>query len=255
MPVFYKKPFQSLFAHLGKPIAARFKGDPVFIGGCGRSGTTLLLSVLSAHRYLFCHPKELGIFNGSQDPESTKLKLKNLHRLYQSFVLNKVPEGATRWCEKSPNNILHLGRIDRFTNGEFKFIQIVRDGRDVVLSRHPSAPDKYWVEPERWIRDVSIGLEAAKDPRVHTIRYEDLIQKYDQTIHGICTFLEIELTDELMNWHQHARVIENRAYNGREVHPLSSSSIGKWKDPKYEDRVEQLIKDERAVALLKNYEY
>lgn len=147
-----------------------------------------------------------------------------------------------------------MEHIDLFTNGNFRFIQIVRDGRDVILSRHPTAPDRYWVEPERWIRDVGIGLKYVNDPRVLTVKYEDVIQDYENTLGKICDFLSIDFTPELREWHHHARVTQNRAFFGK-VEKISASSVEKWRDPKYADRIAQLTSRQEAVDLLRRYNY
>lgn len=251
----FKAPFRYLISQLGKPYESRFSEGPVFIGGCGRSGTTLLLSVLSAHDRLFCHPRELGLFNQNQTVEKNGRKeLSRKHRLYQSFLFNRIPHTATRWVEKSPSNIHWLDKISTYTDGDFRFIQIVRDGRDVILSRHPTAPDRYWVSPDRWIKDVTVGLKWLDDSRVITIRYEDLLTHYADTIDKVCKHLGIPTTPEILDWHKHARVTENRAFFSK-VQPLSTASLGKWRDPKYAARVQELTSRPEAMALLEKYGY
>ena len=253
MDKFYKGPFRKLINRLGQKYDDYFPDEPVFIGGCGRSGTTLLLSVLSAHRDLFCHPKELGIFNRTvETPDGIELVRK--HRLYLSFLINRIPKTAKRWVEKSPSNIRHLHKIHMYTGGKFKFIQIIRDGRDVILSRHPTAPDRYWVEPQRWINDVTTGLKEQNDPNVYTIKYEDLLANYEETISGVCQHLAIPTTEEILNWHEHARVTENRAFFSK-VQPLNTSSIGKWKKPSNAERVREMTARPEAVELLQQLGY
>jgi hypothetical protein len=253
MDKFYKTPLRPIVNALGKKYDNRFPDAPVFIGGCGRSGTTILLSVMSAHKELFCHPKELGIFNRTIETDE-HIELVRKHRLYLSFLINRIPKTARRWVEKSPNNVRHVGKISKYTGGNFKFIQIIRDGRDVILSRHPSAPDRYWVKPERWIRDVTEGLAWENDPRMHIIKYEDLLANYEKTISGICDHIGIETTPEILDWHNHARVTDNRAFFSK-VQPLTTASIGKWQNPKNAERVAELTSKPEAVVLLKRLGY
>ncbi len=250
-----KKALRPIVNLLGRPKMMQFTDPPILIGGCGRSGTTLLLSILSAHHELFCHPKELGFFSSVSVLESGAIKTPRIHRIYQSLLFNKIPKTAKRWCEKSPSNIRHIDNITAFTGGDFKFIEIVRDGRDVILSRHPTSPDRYWVDPERWVRDVSIGLKYQDDPRVYTVRYVDLITDYENTIAGICEFLEIELTPELLSWHEHATATRNRAYFGKKVSRLTGDSIQKWKAEKHKERVQELLDYPGAIDLLKHHGY
>ena len=61
-----KKIFIPLITAIGKKIEKRrFTCPPVYIGGCGRSGTTLLLSILSAHKDIFACPRELNPFENA----------------------------------------------------------------------------------------------------------------------------------------------------------------------------------------------
>jgi len=250
----FKKTFLPIITYLGKGIEKRrFTQPPVFVGGCGRSGTTLLLSILSSHKEIFCIPGELSLFMHSKDKAGNPIPTR-MDRLYSSFIKYRIPKSSNRWCEKTPRNIHHLDQIDHYFNGNFRFIQIIRDGRDVILSRHPTTKDKYWVSPERWIKDVSAGLEIKNHPKVHTLKYEDLILDFENSVAEICSFLEIELSKEILNWHSNATVTRNNAYFTK-VQQISDSSIGKWKESKNEKRVEELTGDPKGLELLKSLGY
>ena len=251
----WKKPFLPIVTALGRRIERRrFSEPPVFIGGCGRSGTTVLLSVLSAHREIFACPKELGLFDAVVEDASGRRLPARIDRLYTCLLTHRIARHARRWCEKSPSNIHHVDDIDRYTHGNFRFIQIVRDGRDVVLSHHPGAPHRPWVPPHRWVKDVGAGLQHAQRDQVHTIRYEDLVREFETTLRGICGFLEIEFSDEIRNWRTSAAVTRNRAYRDG-LQPLHARSIGKWRGRTGEEAVAELMENERARELLQVYGY
>ena len=250
-----KKPFLPCITYIGKRYERKkFTEPPIFIGGCARSGTTILFSILSAHRNIFCFHKELGIFNPVKYNKHGQPYPGREDRLYTSMLTHKVPKETTRWCEKSPNNIKWIDVIDSYYQGRFKFIHIIRDGRDVILSKHPKKKNAYWVDPQRWIQDVSKGLEYESHPKVHTVRYEDLIRNYNDTISGICKFLDLPLSHEILNWYEYATHRENKAYFS-EVKQLSDKSIGKWKRTEYDGRVKELTKIPEGSELLKKLKY
>lgn len=239
---------------LGRHIEKkRFSAPPIYIGGCGRSGTTLLLSILSAHNDIFACPRELNLFEGAEDTDQG-LSVPKLYRLYRTFIREKIKPTANRYCEKSPSNIRHIGMINRLHYGNFKMIQIVRDGRDVILSRHPRNPEAYWISPDRWIKDVTIGLGYLEHPNVHTIRYEDLVSDFKGTIRGVCDFLKITLSDEILNWHDHATVQNNKALY-TPIQQINDASVGKWKNEEQKVRVRQLTDLPEAMVLLKKMKY
>lgn len=238
MPMFkiLKEPFLPLIVRLGKRVEKRaFSDPPILIGGCARSGTTLLISILSSHREIFACPRELGLFSQVKDglPE-------RIDRLYRCLLVHSIPSDARRWLEKSPNNVQHIPEIDDYFKGNFKFIHIVRDGRDVVLSVHPTAKGRYWVEPKRWVEDVRAGLAHAHHPNVYLLKYEDLVFHPEASIEGLCEFLEIPLSDEIQNWQANATVRRHNAYpNG--LQQIQTSSVQKWKQSKHLKRVEEFL--------------
>ncbi|MFC2089913.1 sulfotransferase [Bacteroidota bacterium] len=243
-----------LLTLVGKSIERRrFSDPPIYIGGCGRSGTTLLLSILSAHPDIFACPRELWLFQGASI-KNKKVRVPKFYRLYRTFIRSRIPATAKRYCEKTPSNILDFELIDHLHHGNFRFIQIIRDGRDVILSKHPRDDSKYWISPERWIRDINMGLKYLDHPKVHTIKYESLVTEFDKTIEGICDFLGIPLLGEIKNWHKYASVRENRALFSP-IQEISNSSVGKWKLEENKERMKELTDLPEGIKLLKELNY
>lgn len=187
----------------------RLRRGPVIIGGCGRSGTTLLLSILSSHPHIFGIDDEtyaLCFLAYLYDTDSARPKSNigpeffpvkpgldspiRLDILYEYLARHQVPDSCTRWCEKTPKNILFCKQILECFGKNSRFIHVVRDGRDVVTSRHPTDPSTFWVKPTRWIQDVEAGLDYEKHPQVLTLRYEDLVTDPEDTLKKYALLLE-----------------------------------------------------------------
>jgi hypothetical protein len=251
----YKKILVPVIIALGRRRAEKhFTRPPVLIGGCGRSGTTLLLSILSSHPELFACQKELSLFKYWRTNAGGHGEPERIDRLYTTFLRSKIGKDVNRWCEKTPNNIRHLDRIDAYFRGNFRFIQIIRDGRDVILSRHPSSNGDYYVEPARWVEDVTAGLSVADHPCMLTIKYESLVQDYIPTMKQVLRHLDLSMTDEILSWFHYSTVRKNPAYfSGLEK--LHSNSIGRWKDPVHRERVDALLDYPGALELLKKLNY
>jgi hypothetical protein len=223
---------------------SKFTKTPIIIGGCGRSGTTLLLSILSAHQHIFGIPFETNTFCASS------IDLKGIN---DYFLTQDIPDGS-RWCEKTPRNILFVDGILKYFNNDVRILNIVRDGRDVILSRHPENPDQFWIDPERWIKDVKAGIEVENKNQVMTLKYEDLVLDFGSTVQKILAFIDEEYNPEISNWHQHTKVKVHEAWFEK-VQPLYKDSIGKWKSLRYRQRVKGFMNKPEAVALLKYYNY
>lgn len=248
-----KRPFLPLLYYWGRKKMGRvFDREPVIIGGCARSGTTLLLSILSAHPHILAFPRELSVFNYWLKRQG-RLQPWRLDRLYREVLIRRIPSQVHRWSEKTPGNVRHIDKIMDYWNGKAKFIHIIRDGRDVVLSRHPDN-NEYLVDPRWWVSDVKAGLEHASHPNVLTIYYEDLVKQYESTLRSVCSFIEEPFTGSLKDWHRHASLRSSNAWHNG-IRELSDRSIGKWRQEQHRERVEAFMHHDQARKLLEELGY
>lgn len=236
-----------------------FRGQPIVIGGCERSGTTLLISVLSALPRVYAIPEEtFALCNGPRAGFASRRPVRRL-RLIRGLGHWTYADlrNARRWCEKTPANIFYYAEIDRHFRGRLRFIQIVRDGRDVCTSRHPKAPDRPWVLVERWKDAIRAGLGIAGRPNVLTVRYDDLVIDHERTLERICDFVDEPCTHHVRDWRSHASVTASVNLVGEAVPRLNSDSIGKYKSPDcpFPEQVDRLMSDPEAVGFLKTYGY
>lgn len=238
----------------------KFRREPIIIGGCGRSGTTLLLSILSAHPHIYAIEKETAIFCPTAYDTVVNMDAPiNWEKIFDLIKLENIFFSRyNRFCEKTPKNILFFNKLKKVFNNRVKLIQMVRDGRDVITSIYYGKPNEFWVKKERWIQDVTAGLDFIDDKTVLTIRYEDLIRNTEQVLNQVFSYIGEELTPEVKNYHSYAKLRTVETTPGvwsPEVQPIHDSSIGRWKDSKYDAVVNDLMSDERAVKLLKQYQY
>lgn len=248
--------FVPLILSLGRRKEKRvFTGTPIIIGGGARSGTTLLLSILSAHPSIFAFSTELALFRQGREQDG-RFMPERIDRLYSGILRKRIGREVDRWCEKTPKNIRYISRIDSFFQGrDYRFIQIVRDGRDVILSRHPHTTHRYYhVEPGEWVTDIREGMKYRDRENFLTIKYESLILDFENTMAAVCDHLGIELSEEILNFYDHASVRRNPAYF-KGLEEMHSNSIGKWKRPENKKRVDELLAYPGARELLKELGY
>jgi hypothetical protein len=235
----------------------RFSRPPIIIGGCERSGTTLLRSVLSAHPRIHAIADELWAFCHAEVAGFKGQRPIRVSRLYKYLGQHPIHPSAVRWCEKSPANIVFFDDILEYFDGRVRLIQLVRDGRDVVCSRHPQKPKSYWMRVQRWVNALEIGLPYRRHPNALTIRYEDLILDHEQTVQRILDFVGEENCEEMRDWHAHASVRSSANLIGGAVPPIHSGSIRKFEAEGFEHgaRVEELMSHPAVPALLRTYGY
>ena len=133
----------------------------IFITGCAKSGTTLLLRMCYAFKDTEVLYRE-G-FDGHELPFDQFVN-------YQSdkpFVIGKrhPPALLSNVLTKALDN-----QYDVIKKNNIVVINVVRDGRDVVLS------DGKYVKPCRWIESIK-QREFYKDVIALEVRYEDLIRE------------------------------------------------------------------------------
>lgn len=253
---------------------ADFKKEPVIIGGCGRSGTTLLLSILSAHPNLFAIPQETKIFcPGAYDfadppPDEPRAAPGTLSRdllfdlqmrsldLSLPIELGRIEDylaGATsfhsRWVEKTPKNVLFFGPILDLFHAQVKLIHLVRDGRDVVTSVHPGRSG-YHIPIRRWVTEVRAGLRFREHPAVFLLKYEDLVLDFVRTIGKLCDFLGERVHPDLLDWYAHTRIRTHDSFENETVEPLHLKAIERRRTGGHEARVEAFMCDQDARTCL-----
>ena len=242
-------------SRLLRRVSWRRRPSPIVIGGCARSGTTLLLSILSSHPQIAAIPVETQTlcptaYWGDFDPFAPF----QIDALQQHLDQLELDGNCRYWCEKTPRNILFFERLVQEFGRHARLIHVVRDGRDVVCSRHPDAPQRFWVSPARWIADVRAGVTMDAHPQVFAVRYEDLVTRFTETITSLSQFLNLDLAPEVMAYPEHAQVNTSNAWYGK-ARPLDPSRISRWKADSLQGRANELVATPAATALLKYFHY
>ena len=171
----------------------------IFIGGCSRSGTTLLGAMLGAHNDIICSPEshfKIDILRAlakgkiASQP-STLMALIQQHWRFKIWELDLLPiesfnhdssgsllaellnwiigqyaqqqekSQASIWVDHTPENIGYAhSLLELFPNA--RFIHIVRDGRAVAASIMPLdwGPNSIMKTSRWWMRMMSFGLAA-----------------------------------------------------------------------------------------------
>jgi hypothetical protein len=143
-------------------------GAPVFVLGCGRSGTTLLYHMILSAGDFAVYRTESNAINLLEPRFGDLRSRKNKEKLMDAWVDSKLfrlsgldacrirervlaecqnggdflsiimgeiarQQGVRRWADCTPEHLLHLPRIKE-TIPDALVIHIIRDGRDVALS-------------------------------------------------------------------------------------------------------------------------
>lgn len=230
----------------------------IIVGGCIRSGTTLLRTMLDSHPNVAAGPETWLFVGRHADGFPWLADEYGLSREYVREMAASSPSlpefierflgeyaermGKGRWAEKSPGNVMRLGYIFRHYP-RAKFIHVIRDGRDVVCSivsqrerlrkQGIDTPvDGTTADRIRfWLRAVHAGLAWRGDPRYLEVSYESLVHNPEAEARRVLDFIGEPWCDDVLNANevQKTRTQRINEYGTPEVHkPIFKGSIGRW---------------------------
>ncbi len=200
----------------------------ILIGGCGRSGTTLLGSMIGSHSRCICPPEShfktspfrLGMWRENQiDPEAAWAYIQ-IHWRFKIWQLDVKPQAAPKssyidllhwlveqyaaahgltgdtWVDHTPENINYAPTL-LHTFPQAKVVHIIRDGRAVANSIMPLdwGPNTIIEAAEWWKEIVQAGLaleNTALADRIIRVKYEDLVFEPETTITQLCAKLRLD---------------------------------------------------------------
>ncbi len=232
---------------------------PIVLGGCGRSGTTLLRMILDSHPAICCGPESNVFRRSTLDPDELALKfdldpgqVRAIHEsagsrpaFIEAFAaLCMERAGKRRWAEKTPRNIRRLDVIFRYFP-RTRFIHMLRDGRDVACSlrTHPRhkvvngdlVPLDTWKPiagcARRWREDIERSRPYWSDPRFLTLRYEELVREPRPVLERLMAFVGEGWDDRLL---EHAgtgspfRKVTTFAQNPEALQPVNTRAVSRW---------------------------
>lgn len=228
---------------------------PVFIGGCSRSGTTLLAAMLGSGPGAITVPEAEFKWNAvKRRGADTRMRLGSLFdflerdpkfaywgltlpllspaeraapadladvlaRLAAAYASADGKPAATRWVDHTPGNIRYLATLAGLYP-DAKLVHIVRDGRAVAASVIPLdfGPNTVAEAADYWASQAALGLAATKhfdDGRVMMVRFEDLLEHPRETLRAVCEHVGIRYNDAMV----HERDYRVQAYTA-EQHSL-----------------------------------
>jgi protein-tyrosine sulfotransferase len=234
-------------------------GEPdfVFVGGAGRSGTTLFRAMLSAHPALWCPPERklvpvLADFHARQaaavsdDLREAGIDEQALDDAAKawltSFLRANAPPGR-RVAEKTPHNLLHTTWLARLFP-RARFVHVLRDGHAVA----ESLVRQRWIDPTTgklvpYCRDLESAARywatvvaairaqgAALPGRYLEVRYEDLVEHPRASMERVLAFLGEPWDDAVLHHEQAGVALSSReSSTARVAGPLATDRAAAWK--------------------------
>lgn len=186
---------------------------PIIVGGCHRSGTSLVRRILNAHSRIYCGP-EVKFF---RDFYNDYFKDPIRHLRFATTARAVLPEeevlevlgGAfielhkraaakhskARWADKNPENVLYLNQWSQLLGDNWVFVHVVRNPLDTIASMKESKfpltiPSELDDRIAFYLRYNQSGLEFEKHAP----------QRYFRLVYDVLVNQPEKAIDELMGW-------------------------------------------------------
>lgn len=234
--------------------------DGLFILSCHRSGSTLLRFILDTHPQIYCPPEIflgtaafylsnfLSGLEGSRANDGQSVPVLDWIRgiLGEQMARQTVRRGKKIWCEKTPDNLIHLRLIDALFP-RARHLCLHRHALDVVKSATKmidgipgfdpylirsqghveTALIRYWIERTRDL----LQFERANPGRCFHLQYETMVTEPAKVLEPLFAFLEVPWDPKLLD-----SVFSSEHDQGMEDHyarfatRIYSTSLGAGRD-------------------------
>lgn len=189
---------------------------PIIVGGCYRSGTSLVRRLLDTHPRIHCGPEVklfrdfYGDYLDAEDPIAHLRFLTTARSMLPEPELLEVlgaalvemheraacAAGKPRWADKVPENVVFLDDWQRILGDEWVFLHVVRNPLDTLASIEEvgfpkSIPAGLEQRIDLYVEYAEAGLRFAErhPDRYLRLAYDDLVHSPDQVVRELMTSL------------------------------------------------------------------
>lgn len=244
---------------------------PIFIVGVGRSGTSMLQSMLNAHREITFPPETHFIrtylsknseFNSVKEEilnDSDLLKLdlplkeiiennSNLDDFYKDLLQEYMyKQGKKHVGDKDPKNIEYMQLI-RKVFPQAIIIHIYRDPRAVIASRMKAKWSKdrpLWQHILAYKTQLNYGCEQGNKlfENYIEIKYEKLLEETEEELKKLCKILDLKYDPNMIEFYKSSGdVVQGEEISWKQncFNPVMLQNIDKWKNELSEAQIKDI---------------
>ncbi len=147
---------------------------------------------------------------------------------HEQSVFNDSGLSGNVICTKRPREIPFM-RWAMAVNPDLYVIYVLRDPRDVVVSRHKKAAGQFYTSLKVWKESEKCRSGLLGHKRFLVVTYEDMVGKPElvqRAIEGFLPFLQKKA--DFSHFHQHAKPSGSTAAALNGLRPLDVSRVSVW---------------------------
>ena len=186
-------------------------------------------------------------------------------QVYRAAVRNyseRNGEGCVAYVgDKDPKMIEVLPHLNNIIS-DYKIVHIIRDPRDVLLSKNKAA----WSKGQSLFKKLVANAAQLRiahafkraNGNIIEVKYEGLLTSPDKVLSDICQFLEIEYDPDMLSFQEKAKELvssDEMSWKKETMGPLLKTNFSKWREEMTAEQCD-LIEKCCALAMKKGkYEY
>jgi len=200
--------------------------EKLLITGPSRSGTTLMNYLMEYFEGACINTREQKATDWQEEEKRFRLKSCDGMLIGFDMMVYKWPPHAN--SPEEIQSILDMG---------FWIIFMQRDGRDCMVSKLDGV---YFCHPQDWVCSTETMLMFKDHPKVHIVKYEDLVTDPYETLYQTAVFLDRKFFDSCYASF-HATISPEQQKLIGNPRPVDANSIGNWKKEEHEERMVQIL--------------
>lgn len=244
---------------------------PIFLLGSQRSGTTMLRLMMNNHpnlaiphetAFITIYDKKLSAYGDLSDKDNVRrllndvsqhplVKRGNLIRDSDAILRRSIASyrdfidavfqayadslGKARWGDKTPFYTPDIDVLHRIFP-DAKFLHLVRDGRDVVLSQKSiewmSGNLPKLILDWQWKTTIAHKVGSVLGDNFLEIRYEDLVRQPEEMLRRICDFICESYDPAMLSYSEKGEGIvpaDSLKWHRNSIRPPDPSRLDRWK--------------------------
>ncbi|MFT4560438.1 MAG: hypothetical protein ACI9BW_000172 [Gammaproteobacteria bacterium] len=149
---------------------------------------------------------------------------------HEARIFTPPPRDGKVFLTKSPRDIL-LAQAALKQSSQLHVIFMLRDPRDVIVSRHNRNPDRYWAGLKFWKAYTQAARPLLQHPRFITLRYEELVSDPDATQGELAKRLPfLAHRSAFSKFHQVAKPTQDSVTALGGVREISTARVTNWRN-------------------------
>lgn len=226
----------------------------ILITGCHRSGTSLIQALMNYFEDTYVFPSELHPYEPLRKEEN------------KPVIVRKMPQGKYYPHHYLPRHMRDKGdftdthhRIrtleDLILKENWNIIYMIRDARDVLVSKHGVNKNKYWSVPWKWIKSIENAINlihSGWDSGFLPIKYEDLVINPENIMNRISKWIGKKYNNDYINFYKNVNPQSEMGKAMKNVRSIDKNSIGNWKRKEHAIRIHNIMTgpDGRLIKML-----